>query len=54
MKKLNQRTVDEKILEIAKETFIKIFIYCGIACVLYWAIPYIIVLLAWLYYGITG
>lgn len=54
MKSLDQRKADEIILNAVKEVFIKTFIYGGIACAIYWAIPYIIVILAWIYYGITG
>lgn len=46
--------ITERTVNLIIETLKKAVVISGIAMTLYWLIPYVIVLLAWIYYGIAN
>lgn len=46
--------ITERTVNLIIETLKKVAIISGVAMALYWLIPYVIVLLAWIYYGIAN
>lgn len=46
--------ITERTVNLIIETLKKVVVISGIAMALYWLIPYVIVLLAWIYYGIAN